>query len=116
GLEGGVAGTGVEAGREQEDDRRRLDDAEARYTQALAEQQRLLRLVERETTERQQLEAAHAGARADLERRIAQDYERTMAARDRERAELLANLQADLAGAVAEQRRPHAPRASAHDE
>jgi hypothetical protein len=104
-LEVALTAARAEAKARQDDDRRRLEDAEARPAQARAEQQRLLRLVERETTERQQLEAAHAATREGLERRLAQEYERTMAARDRERTELLANLQADLAVAVADQRR-----------
>src|SRR4030095_14867406 len=43
--------------------------------------------------------------RRPVERQLAEDYERTTAVRDRERTELIANLQAELALAVADQRR-----------
>ena len=43
--------------------------------------------------------------RAEIERQLAQEHQRAVAVRDRERAEIIANLQAELALANADQKR-----------
>jgi hypothetical protein len=104
-VERALAAARADAASQHDHDRRRLEEAEARYASALAEQQRLLQVVEHDTATRQKLEADHAAARAAREQQLALDYERAMAVRDRERTELVANLQAELALAMADQRR-----------
>ena len=86
-------------------DRRALAQNETRLAQALAEQQRLLLLVDHDASERRRLEASQATLRAEIERQVAQDHQRAVAIRDRERAEIIANLQAELALANADQKR-----------
>jgi hypothetical protein len=86
-------------------DRRALAQNETRLAQALAEQQRLLLLIDRDASERRRVDASQATLRAEIERQVAQDSQRAIAVRDRERAEIIANLQAELALANADQKR-----------
>jgi hypothetical protein len=71
----------------------------------MAEQQRLLMLVDQNASERCRLEAEYATMRTEIERRMAKEYELSTVVKDRERNEIIANLQAELALAVADQRR-----------
>jgi hypothetical protein len=95
----------AEAASEHDRSRRAIALGETRIAQALAEQQRLLLLLDQDASERRRLEVSQAAMRGDIERQIAQEYGRTMAVKDRERSEVIANLQAELALAVADQRR-----------
>jgi hypothetical protein len=104
-LERTLAETRAEATRQHDRDRQALAEAEGRYSDAVAEQGRLLDALAREQTDRRRLEADRAAIRADAERQLAEEHERALAARDRQRGELVANLQAELALANADQKR-----------
>jgi hypothetical protein len=95
----------AEATRQHDRDRQALADAETRYAQAIAEQAELLQTIAREQSERRRLEADRGALRAELERHEAADRERALVVRDRERSELVANLQAEVALATADQKR-----------
>jgi hypothetical protein len=104
-LERTLAETRAEATRQHDRDRLALAEAEHRYSDAVAEQGRLLEAIAREQTERRRLEADRAAIRADFERQMAEEHERALSAHDRQRSELVANLQAELALANADQKR-----------
>ena len=104
-LERALEDARAEAVIQHDHDRRALAQNETRLAQALAEQQRLLLLIDQDASERRRLEASRATMRAEIERQVGQEHQRAVAIRDRERAEIIANLQAELALANADQKR-----------
>jgi hypothetical protein len=82
-----------------------LADAEERRAKAVAEQDRLLRLVDQHASDFRRLEADLATVRAGIERHLTQEHERAMASRDREHGEIIARLKAELELAIDVQKR-----------